>query len=47
MISSIAELSLQLPAYVRYAKRTGRAAYIGKGANSWGNVRINPTSPAV
>jgi len=32
------ELSLQIPAYVRYAKRTGQAAYIGKGENIWGNV---------
>jgi hypothetical protein len=33
-----AGLSLQIPAYVRYAKRTGQAAYIGKGENIWGNV---------
>ncbi|WVR08818.1 hypothetical protein IAU60_005876 [Kwoniella sp. DSM 27419] len=26
-----------IPAYVRYAKRTGRAAYVGKGDNVWGN----------
>jgi hypothetical protein len=32
------ELSLQVPAYVRYAKTNGQAAYIGKGDNIWGNV---------
>jgi hypothetical protein len=30
-----------MPAYVRYAKRTGQAAYIGKGQNIWGNVRYH------
>ncbi|WVW87130.1 hypothetical protein I302_109187 [Kwoniella bestiolae CBS 10118] len=34
------KLSLQVPAYVRYAKRTGQAAYIGKGENIWGNVHV-------
>ncbi|KAI5475667.1 hypothetical protein MNV49_001084 [Pseudohyphozyma bogoriensis] len=29
-----------LPAYVRYAKRTGGAAYIGEGNNIWGNVHV-------
>ncbi|KAK6908662.1 hypothetical protein I204_02046 [Kwoniella mangroviensis CBS 8886] len=34
------KLSLQVPAYVRYAKRAGQAAYIGKGENIWGNVHV-------
>ncbi|WWD16292.1 hypothetical protein CI109_100718 [Kwoniella shandongensis] len=34
------KLSLQIPAYVRYAKRTGQAGYIGKGDNIWGNVHV-------
>ncbi|KAI5480198.1 hypothetical protein MNV49_001526 [Pseudohyphozyma bogoriensis] len=34
------KLSLQIPAYVRYAKRTGGAAYIGEGNNIWGNVHV-------
>ncbi|KAK8869442.1 hypothetical protein IAR55_000006 [Kwoniella newhampshirensis] len=34
------KLSLQIPAYVRYAKRTGQAGYIGKGENIWGNVHV-------
>ncbi|OCF36054.1 hypothetical protein I316_01926 [Kwoniella heveanensis BCC8398] len=38
------KLSLQIPAYVRYAKRTGQAAYIGKGENIWGNVHIQDLS---
>ncbi|ODN76007.1 hypothetical protein L202_05967 [Cryptococcus amylolentus CBS 6039] len=37
-------LSLQIPAYVRYAKRTGQAAYIGKGDNVWGNVHVQDLS---
>ena len=32
------ELSLQLPAYTRFAKENGQAAYIGEGNNIWGNV---------
>lgn len=35
------ELSLQLPAYVKYAKQNGQAAYIGKGDNIWGNVHLD------
>ncbi|WVQ94025.1 hypothetical protein IAU59_001103 [Kwoniella sp. CBS 9459] len=38
------KLSLQIPAYVRYAKRTGQAAYIGQGENIWGNVHIQDLS---
>ncbi|GFZ51279.1 hypothetical protein JCM24511_09038 [Saitozyma sp. JCM 24511] len=38
------KLSLQMPAYVRYAKRTGQAAYIGKGENIWGNVHVSDLS---
>ncbi|WVQ76323.1 hypothetical protein IAR50_005988 [Cryptococcus sp. DSM 104548] len=38
------KLSLQIPAYVRYAKRTGQAAYIGKGENVWGNVHVQDLS---
>ncbi|GAA6027244.1 hypothetical protein JCM8097_002519 [Rhodosporidiobolus ruineniae] len=38
------KLSLQLPAYVRYAKRAGHAAYIGKGENIWGNVHVEDLS---
>ncbi|KAL7424000.1 hypothetical protein Q5752_001585 [Cryptotrichosporon argae] len=38
------KLSLQVPAYVRYAKRTGRAAYIGAGDNLWGNVHVSDLS---
>ncbi|WVF66410.1 hypothetical protein IAT40_001150 [Kwoniella sp. CBS 6097] len=38
------KLSLQIPAYVRYAKRTGQAAFIGKGENIWGNVHIQDLS---
>lgn len=34
------KLSLQMPAYVKYAKANRRAAYIGKGDNVWGNVHI-------
>ncbi|KAK3670314.1 hypothetical protein LTR78_009768 [Recurvomyces mirabilis] len=34
------KLSLQLPAYTRYAKEHGQAAYIGEGKNIWGNVHI-------
>ncbi|WRT69908.1 uncharacterized protein IL334_006899 [Kwoniella shivajii] len=37
-------LSLQIPAYVRYAKRTGQAAYIGKGENIWGHVHVQDLS---
>ncbi|KAK5680392.1 hypothetical protein LTS10_007319 [Elasticomyces elasticus] len=36
--------SLQLPAYVRYAKEHGQAAYIGKGENIWGNVHVEDLS---
>ncbi|KAM0749952.1 NAD(P)-binding protein [Meredithblackwellia eburnea MCA 4105] len=38
------KLSLQIPAYVRYAKREGQAAYIGKGENIWGNVHVQDLS---
>ncbi|WWC73870.1 uncharacterized protein I206_107842 [Kwoniella pini CBS 10737] len=38
------KLSLQIPAYVKYAKRTGQAAYIGKGENIWGNVHVQDLS---
>lgn len=41
---TVQELSLQIPAYVRYAKRTGTAAYIGQGENVWGNVHIADVS---
>lgn len=34
------KLSLQLPAYVRYAKGKRQAAYIGQGENVWGNVHV-------
>ncbi|KAJ1025110.1 hypothetical protein NDA16_002617 [Ustilago loliicola] len=34
------KLSLQMPAYVRYAKDHRRAAYIGQGENVWGNVHV-------
>lgn len=34
------KLSLQMPAYVRYAKDHRRAAYIGQGENKWGNVHV-------
>jgi nucleoside-diphosphate-sugar epimerase len=34
------KLSLQLPAYVRYAKDKRQAAYIGQGENVWGNVHV-------
>jgi hypothetical protein len=37
-ISCATEHSLQLPAYTRYAKEHGQAAYIGEGENIWGNV---------
>lgn len=33
-------LSLQMPAYVRYAKDNRRAAYIGQGENVWGNIHV-------
>jgi hypothetical protein len=39
-----AALSLQIPAYVKYAKTKGRAAYIGKGENIWGNVHVQDLS---
>ncbi|KAI5371353.1 hypothetical protein CUC08_Gglean004628 [Alternaria sp. MG1] len=35
------KLSLQLPAYTRYAKQHGQAAYIGKGENIWGNLEVH------
>ncbi|KAI5475592.1 NAD(P)-binding protein [Pseudohyphozyma bogoriensis] len=38
------KLSLQLPAYERYAKRTGGAAFIGEGNNIWGNVHVKDLS---
>jgi nucleoside-diphosphate-sugar epimerase len=38
------ELSLQIPAYVKYAKQNGQAAYIGKGENIWGNVHVKDVS---
>lgn len=38
------KLSLQMPAYVRYAKQHRQAAYIGKGENVWGNVHVEDLS---
>lgn len=34
----------QVPAYLRWARKTRRAAYVGKGENIWGHVHIKDLS---